>query len=258
MFCPKCGAGVPDGSRYCKECGAEMPIPVQTEPAPSTPSEVVASKPAGGLNKKLIGIIVAAVVVVAIVIVLALSLMSPKQFKGSAILTYPNGSFSLMATDENVTVNAGSYTFVSGSIESVKKNDGGLVYEVGNPTSSWLSDYWGDCTIESASIMIPKGASKGKVDGTWAVTIRYTGDYSGGSLPRVVTIWADAEKDSVQYAMIQEFSGDLVANERADAFSENFTPGEYYVETATYDESDDEGYMFTSPYGGTAYLFFSK
>lgn len=45
MFCPKCGAQIPDGSRFCGSCGS--PIEAKQNPAPVPPATGV---PASGLG----------------------------------------------------------------------------------------------------------------------------------------------------------------------------------------------------------------
>ena len=53
MFCPHCGATLPEGSMFCAQCGQRVTAvpPVQPTPVPA------AKKPAGNLFRILLGVL---------------------------------------------------------------------------------------------------------------------------------------------------------------------------------------------------------
>lgn len=71
MFCPKCGAEMPDGAEFCIKCGTKLP----TESTVQQPNTVQADAPTKEKKRKskLPIIIGAAVLLVVIIIVIAVS-----------------------------------------------------------------------------------------------------------------------------------------------------------------------------------------
>ncbi|WP_455137916.1 zinc-ribbon domain-containing protein [Thermophilibacter sp.] len=67
MFCPQCGAQLPDGSKFCGKCGAQIggAAPVPGAPA-SQPGPIVTPQPKKGLDPKVRLGIIGAVVVIAV------------------------------------------------------------------------------------------------------------------------------------------------------------------------------------------------
>lgn len=80
MFCPKCGASLPDGAGFCGSCGAQLGQTNQ-QPAAAAAVATTAMK-AGGPNKKII--IGAGVVAVIVVIAIIVGIVScASGFKGA-------------------------------------------------------------------------------------------------------------------------------------------------------------------------------
>lgn len=70
MFCPNCGSQMPDGSKFCAQCGKAVPT-AQQPAAPTAPQPVVFASPVKPVKKKkskLPVAIIAVVLVVAIVV----------------------------------------------------------------------------------------------------------------------------------------------------------------------------------------------
>lgn len=83
MYCPKCGAEIPDDASFCQNCGAKIEpqnVPREekktevTEPVPpveqAEPVKTQNTKKPNGSNKKLIAIIAGVLVVIVLVVVL--------------------------------------------------------------------------------------------------------------------------------------------------------------------------------------------
>lgn len=126
MFCPKCGTQLPDGSKFCGNCGAQLgAAPAQpagasqVPPAPQVPGVPVSAVPGGAAPKpkRKVGLIVAGV---AAVVVVALAIWGIVSCVGGG-----NGSAQGIADGVDAAFN----TMIDGdfSSDSLTKGMDGLI-----------------------------------------------------------------------------------------------------------------------------------
>lgn len=118
MFCPKCGTKLPDGSRFCGGCGANLATPAQQRQqqqpgaqqayAPARYAKTAKLRKRGGKKKVVIG-------VVAAVVVVAVALVAVFGFTGRWVaVKYTNyDSTGMMTGSTTQTIDAGGAVLVS-------------------------------------------------------------------------------------------------------------------------------------------------
>lgn len=88
MFCPKCGAQIPNGAKFCGGCGTKIEqqqAPQPQKPQPEKPPKPTVPKKKTGL---IIGIVTGAVALVAIVIILIITLTGSGSNPDVASITF--------------------------------------------------------------------------------------------------------------------------------------------------------------------------
>ena len=191
MFCPKCGTQNPDGSKFCKGCGAPLGAQSATGPhagatgaAPaSTPSPLAGAAPAPGpaqeaAEKPRVKARVPVVaVVVTIVAVLVVGLAT--RWFGLAGSGLKAGTYYLRDSDRStafmlsvhgdgvvgVTM-AGKGTFEGRS--KAKRSNGHLVIELSDPNFAIPGASASDVSDLSVSLILPSGLDKGSYAGDYA------------------------------------------------------------------------------------------
>ena len=76
MFCPKCGQELPDGSKFCAACGAQLTPNAgnQAQPAGSAASPSTSYAPVAGAKKSHTPLIIGGIAVVAVAAVMGVVL----------------------------------------------------------------------------------------------------------------------------------------------------------------------------------------
>ena len=178
MFCPKCGAGNPDGAKFCSGCGAPMPQAAgagrqgQVAPAGQAASinQVAGAKPRRPKKKPIIIALVVALVAVAVAVGVKLFLPSGDPVS-TMYLDWDTASFGYSVNgDDASAVIAG--TSLTGKVQSTRQSGDVTIYEVGQVSFSG-QQMPGDSKL---LICAPKGATTGNPAGQWGVTV--LGDYN--------------------------------------------------------------------------------
>ena len=191
MFCPKCGTQNPDGSKFCKGCGAPLGAQSATGPhagvtgaAPaSAPSPLAGAAPAPGPAQeaaekprvKARVPVVAVVVTIAAVLVVGLAtrwfgLAGSGLKAGTYYLGDSSGHTEMMLSvhgDGVVGVTmAGKGTFEGRS--KAKRSNGHLVIELSDPNFAIPGTSASDVSDLSVSLILPSGLDKGSYAGDYA------------------------------------------------------------------------------------------
>ena len=206
MFCPKCGTQNPDGSKFCKGCGAPLGAQSATGPhagvtgaAPaSAPSPVAGAAPAPGPAQeaaekprvKARVPVVAVVVTIAAVLVVGLATrwfgLAGSGLKAGTYYLRDSSDREMMLSVHGdgvvgVTI-AGDGTFEGRS--KAKRSNGHLVIELSDPNFAIPGTSASDVSDLSVSLILPSGLDKGSYAGDYA--FRMSGTKSSNSLAQVV------------------------------------------------------------------------
>ena len=224
MFCPKCGANLPDGARFCAACGNH----ISAAPATSVPGGNAAHF-ASRHNRRTPLVVAAAVVAVAVVgVVVAFAtglLGGPKVPNGTISI---NGmmylQFERQGADTYVTAGSASYDgsktpAVRGRLVRDGSNEDGTVWRLEDasaPNGGTLWDYY--------RLQFPEGAADGDLSGVWKFSYGYD----------------DPEENSYASSMLLNFSDDggawiLMANGGLDLTQKHYSYGDAQTLSQTTD-----------------------
>jgi hypothetical protein len=203
MFCPKCGTQNPDGSKFCKGCGAPLggqpaashvgspapgaPGPTPTPgPAPAGAS-TAARKPRPKASAPMIAVV--ATIVATLVVGFAtrwFGLAGSGLKPGTYCLNDSSGSTAMMLSVHGdgvvgVTV-AGTGTF-EGRCEATRSN-GHLVLKLDDPNFAMSGTSANDVSDLSVSLILPSKLGKGSYAGDYA--FRMSGTRGSQNLDQVI------------------------------------------------------------------------
>lgn len=218
MFCPKCGTENPDGSRYCKGCGAPLGGQPATSrhagaPAPgAAPAAAAAPTPdaAAATDEKSRGKVKSPVIAVAAAVVAVLvvgfatgwyGLRGSGLRAGTYFLKSSSGSAKVMLSAHNDGIVGGTFD-EEGTFEGKsrsKTSHGHVVVKLSDPRYDMPSISASDVSV---SLILPSGLDKGSYAGDYAFRISGTG--SSDSLDRVA--WMRLGDDGNVY--VNSYSSD--------------------------------------------------
>lgn len=165
MFCPKCGASLPDGARFCGACGAQITL------MPKTSTVEGATHISGHQGKKVPPIAVAVVVVAVIGVAVAFAtglLGGPKvpngtiSVNGAMYFQFERQGSDTYVTVGNAQIDGSKSPFVRGRLVRDGRKDDGVVWrleDVSVPNGGTPWDWY--------HLQFPEGAADGKLAGVW-------------------------------------------------------------------------------------------
>ncbi len=209
MFCSKCGRELPEGSRFCPGCGAEVagaskPEQPEAEPvaAASTPSAgpvpelagtgaapnpaSATAQPAPKRSRKPLvigGVAVVAVAAIVVAVLFATGVLGRDGRLPNGFFTFQDNAFGFNyrieqeGGDQVIELltydeTSGSYpTMFTGTLEEDGSNELGKIWKVAN-----LVDADGQPDSTVVRLQFPEGASSGELEGRWYVEVERDGE----------------------------------------------------------------------------------
>lgn len=176
MFCKQCGKEIPDATKFCGECGAQV-VQNQTQPSDSESKKNTAIS-------KIFWAIVA--LIITVLVVVGLVQYSRNQVKNRAQELIENYSSASSDTQSSSPI------VEAKSLEVSRGNEITVSFEYGNRTGLYIGEYDGNG--------LPHGFgtfSSQKTDGT---TWTYSGEWEHGHWNGTgSTVWGDGQTYSGQY-----------------------------------------------------------
>lgn len=196
MYCEKCGAELPDNSKFCNVCGASITmqntINADDRQNPQAPAAVVKKKKLSG--KIIIGAVILAVIAVGVIFgaKFIFSKQAAKPFVGTCNIYDPvSGDHIIKIVNDGQTI---AVTFMDfgefegGILSETKSSDGnGNIYKLNNITANKEANI----TVKEAIVRIPQNVGKNGIVGTWGASLLYISGSSsrGYSVQDMYLIW---------------------------------------------------------------------
>lgn len=196
MYCPKCGAPIPDTARFCGKCGAQMPAAEganayheQQPPEPAVKKRTAFSMGAGTTGMFVRILIIVLAVAAAVIFVGKPVISRISRFDGSARFVsqgdFLNSEISFTGEGKYMSISTGEETYKC-KIRAAHMESGDLIYELDAPDEMNTGQ---DVSVEGIAVRIPRGANKGEAEGTWGYAMLID-DTGGGNYVTLGTIFA--------------------------------------------------------------------
>ncbi len=173
MFCPKCGARLPDGARYCGACGAPVVAPPQG--GSGNVDAVHMSNRRRGKTPLIVVATVAVVAVIGVAVAFAVGLFCGSKvpegtisINGLMYLQFERQGLDTYVTVGNALVNGSKVPYVRGKLVKDGSNEDGTIWRLEDASASNGGTLW-----DWYHIQFPEGAAEGKLAGIWKYSYGY-------------------------------------------------------------------------------------
>ena len=227
MFCPRCGAQIPDGATFCTKCGNQLPDG-QRQAGSVPPAPAPRRRPKAPLVAALVAVVVVAGVVVAGMLTNWFGLAGSKWPAGTYLLQDGTDQSIILTVEEDGRVSftqTGYSSYYYTGEGTIKVQDGSALIEVDDVTGSG-----GTVPSEMAFVVPTDAAAKGEIEGDWAMLFVYEGeDAENYGITAGQLAWANVDgRGNITLRNYSSYTGD-----RCDDILETIHEGDWHDDADT-------------------------